>query len=334
MLVAVILAILGYAFLNGMHDSSGLVAAAISSRSMAPRSALLLAAAAEFLGPFLFGTAVAATIGKDLVQSSAITLPVLLIATCSAIIWNIATWYFGLPSSSTHALLGGLVGAVVLTSGPGYLLVGGFVKVLFALFTAPVIGLIVGYLFMVAVKFLTRRASPRVNEVFKRIQPFNVVALALSHGTDDGQKSMGLFAIALGAAGYQSDFSVPFWATLLVALALTLGVSSGGWRIIRTIGGGIYRLRPVHAFSTQTASAVVVLFAALMGAPISTTQVVSAAIIGVGSAERVNAVRWHVAGQIATAWLVTVPAAALVAVVLQELPLGWVAGTVSRLFGV
>jgi inorganic phosphate transporter, PiT family len=331
--IAVLAAILGYAFLNGMHDSSGLVAAAISSRSMAPRSALILAAAAEFLGPFLFGTAVAATIGKDLIQSSAITLPVLLIAVSSAIVWNIATWYFGLPSSSTHALLGGLVGAVTLTYGPQYLIWGGFLKVLFALFAAPFIGLAAGFFLMLLTKFVTRCASPGVNGWFKRAQPFNVIALALSHGTDDGQKSMGLIAIALVAAGYQSDFTVPLWGTLLVALALMVGVSSGGWRIIRTIGGGIYRLRPVHAFATQSSSAAIVLVAALLGAPISTTQVVSAAIIGVGSAERIKAVRWQVAGQIATAWLITVPAAALVAVTLQVLPFGWVASALRHVFG-
>jgi inorganic phosphate transporter, PiT family len=331
--VAVVIAIMGYAFLNGMHDSSGLVAAAISSRSLPPRAALLLAAASEFLGPFMFGTAVAATIGRDLVQSRAITLPVLLIATCSAIIWNIVTWYFGLPSSSTHALLGGLIGAVALTHGPQYLIWGGFLKVLLALFTAPFIGLVAGFLLMLATKSLTRCASPAINNWFKRIQPFNVIALALSHGTDDGQKSMGLLAIALVAAGYQTDISVPLWGTLIVAVALMLGVSSGGWRIIRTIGGGIYRLRPVHAFATQTSSAAIVLGAALLGAPISTTQVVSAAIIGVGSAERVSAVRWQVAGQIATAWLITVPAAALVAVGLELLPFGWLVASLQHVLG-
>lgn len=319
---AVVISILGYAFLNGMHDSSGLVAAAISSRSTGPRTALLLASVAEFLGPFLFGTAVAATVGKGLVQPSAITLPVLLTATCSAIIWNLATWYLGLPSSSTHALLGGLVGAVALAYGPQYLILGGFVKVLLALFAAPFVGLAAGFLLMLLTKLLTRGASPVINGWFKHVQPFNVIALALSHGTDDGQKSMGLLAIALVAAGYQADFSVPFWGTLLVALALMAGVGSGGWRIIRTIGGGIYRLRPVHAFAAQTASAAIVLGAALLGAPVSTTQVVSAAIIGVGSAERVSAVRWQVAQQIVTAWLITVPATALVAATLELLPVG------------
>ncbi len=328
---AVLIAVLVYAFLNGMHDSSGLVAAAIASRSLSPRFALVLAAVAEFLGPFLFGTAVAATVGSGLVQSSAITLPVLLTATCSAVIWDLATWFFGLPSSSTHALLGGLVGAVALVEGPQYLFVSGFLKVLLALFVAPFVGVFVGYLSMLLTRFLTRNASPTVNRWFKCVQPFNVVALALSHGTNDGQKSMGLLAIALIAAGYQSNFSIPLWSTLLVASAMMLGVSSGGWRIIRTIGDGIYRLRPVHAFVAQTSSAAIVLGAALLGAPVSTTQVVSGAIIGVGTAERAKAVHWQVAEQIVTAWLFTVPAAALVAAVLAALPVGWVVATVATL---
>ncbi len=323
--VAVVAATLGYAFLNGMHDSSGLVAAAISSRSIGPRYALFIASVAEFAGPFLFGTAVAETIGKDLVAPIAISLPVLLVAMLSAIIWNIGTWYVGLPSSSTHALLGGLACAVAMTSGVQALMLGGFVKVLFALFTAPLIGLVAGYLFMRLTQGLTQSASPRVNTFFKNVQILNVIALALSHGTNDGQKSMGVIAMALVAARYETGFAVPIWAIILCAASLTLGVSAGGWRIIRTLGGRIYKLRPVHAFAAQTSSAGVILGAALLGGPVSTTQVVSAAIIGVGSAERVNAVRWQVAGQIVTAWLFTIPASAFVAIVLQSVLHYWVA---------
>lgn len=322
-LAAVIAATLCYAFLNGMHDSSGLVAAAISSRSMNPRSALALASVAEFIGPFLFGTAVAATIGHDLVQPSAITLSVLFVAMVSAISWNVTTWYVGLPSSSTHALLGGLIGAVTIESGYQALVLSGFVKVVASLFSAPLIGLGVGYLLMRLFKFLTRGASPRINEVFKRAQVLNVSTLALSHGTNDAQKSMGLITLALVVTGTQTQFTVPWWATLLCAMALTLGVSAGGWRIIRTLGGGIYRLRPIHASATQTASASIVLGASLLGGPVSTTQVVSAAIIGVGSAERMSGVRWEVAGQIAAAWLITIPASALIAAVLQKIILIW-----------
>lgn len=324
LLVAVVAATLVYAFLNGMHDSSGLVAAAISSRSMGPRAALSLAAIAEFLGPFILGTAVAETIGRDLVVESAITLPVLLVALVSAIAWNIATWYFGLPSSSTHALLGGIAGAVAISHGFESLKLAGFIKVLFALFSAPVLGLAAGFVLMRLTQALTTNASPHINTFFKGIQPLNVIALALSHGSNDGQKSMGLITIAVVAAAYQKDFSVPLWATFLCALALTIGVSAGGWRIIRTIGGRIYKLRPVHAFATQTASAGIVLGAALLGGPVSTTQVVSAAVIGVGSAERINAVRWQVAGQIITAWLVTIPATALLAAILDKAMNLWI----------
>lgn len=271
----------------------------------------------------MFGTAVATTIGHDLVQSGAITLSVLFASMVSAILWNVTTWYVGLPSSSTHALLGGLVGAVTMESGYQALLLSGFAKVLVSLFSAPLIGLIAGYLLMRLFKSLTRGASPRINGVFKRAQVLNVSALALSHGTNDAQKSMGLITLALVVTGMQTQFTVPLWVTLLCATALTLGVSAGGWRIIRTLGGGIYRLRPIHASAAQTASASIVLGASLLGGPVSTTQVVSAAIIGVGSAERRSGVRWEVAGQIATAWLITIPASALLAAVLQEIILIW-----------
>lgn len=315
--------VLTYSFLNGMNDSGGLVAAAISSRSMSPRFAHDVAAVAEFTGPFLFGTAVAATIGKDLVQPGAISLPVLFVAILSAIAWNITAWYTGLPSSSTHALLGGLIGAVSIGYGFQGLYFAGFAKVLLSLFSAPFAGSLAGYLFMRLTQLLTRNAAPSVNQFFKSAQPFNVIALALSHGTNDGQKGMGLVAMALVAAGYENTFVVPFWATLLVAFALMLGVGIGSSRIMRTVGRRIYKLRPVHAFAAQTASATVVLGAALLGGPVSTTQVVSTAIMGVGTAERVNAVRWHIAGQIATAWLVTIPASAILAAILGLIWTRW-----------
>lgn len=324
--VVVIGLILFYAFMNGFNDSGGLVAAAISSRSLNPRSAFVLAAVAEFTGPFLFGTAVAATIGTGLIETRAITLTVLLLAMVSANVWNLFTSYFGIPSSSTHALLGGLIGAVIMTHGYDALIVTGFVKVLFALFSAPLLGIVMGFGVMRLAKFMASGASPRVNDLFKRTQVLNVIALAMSHGTNDGQKSMALMAMALFAAAKQTDFGVPWWAMLLVATSLTLGVSTGGWRIIRTLGAGIYRLRPVHAFAAQSGSAIVVLGAALLGGPVSTTQVVSSAIMGVGSAERIRAVRWQVARQIAIAWLITIPASALVAMLLDAaMRMGWMA---------
>lgn len=316
-LFALIAATCLYAYMNGANDSGGLVAAAISSRSLNPRLAFTLAACAEFAGPFLFGTAVAASIGRNLVRTTAITPKALLVAIASAIVWGIVTAYLGLPASSTHALLGGLIGAVAIQSGPQALMVDGFVRIMLALFTAPIFGMFAGYLLMKMLEFVTRTASPRVNWIFKRAQVFNVLALALSHGTNDGQKGMGLIALALIAARAQPEFAVPLWATSLVALSLTLGLITGGWQVIRTMGEKIYRLRPIHATAAQTAAAVVVLVAAVMGAPVSTTQVTSSSIVGVGIAERMSGVRWQVAGQIAAAWIITIPACAILAGLVQ-----------------
>lgn len=317
-LFAIIAATCLYAYLNGANDSGGLVAAAISSRSLSPRLAFLLAAIAEFAGPFLFGTAVAATIGKNLIQMAAITPKALLIAILSAICWGVATGYLGLPSSSTHALLGGLIGAVAIESGMQALMTRGFVQVIVALLIAPILGMVAGYLGMKALSLLTRKATPHLNWYFKRAQALNVFALALSHGTNDGQKSMGLITLGLVATHAQGEFTVPLWATLVVAISLTLGIVTGGWQIIRTMGEKIYRLRPIHAFAAQTASAAVVFIAALLGAPVSTTQVTSSAIVGVGSAERMSGVRWQVAGQIVGAWVITIPASAILAGLIQK----------------
>lgn len=317
LLVVTIAATLLFAFLNGVHDSSGLVAAAISSRSLNPHTALNLASVAEFIGPFLFGTAVAETMGKGLVRSDALTLSVIFVAVVSTIVWNLVTWYFGLPSSTTHALVGGLIGATVITSGYQALIINGFIVVIFALFISPAVGLVFGYAFMRLIKYLIRGASPKVSNFFKSVQVINVVALALSHGTNDGQKSMGLIVAAIIAATPTSGFAVPIWVTFSCALALTLGIRAGGWRIIRTIGSGIYRLRPVHAFAAQTMSAGTIMGAALLGAPVSATQVVSSAIIGVGSAERISGVRWLAAGRIISAWIFTIPASALIAAILE-----------------
>lgn len=311
-------ATLTYAFLNGMNDSGGLVAGAISSRSLTPRVAMTLASIAEFAGPFLFGTAVAATMGKGLVQIDVLTLPTLFVAIVSAIAWGVIAQYFGIPSSSTHALLGGLIGSVVMAHGIGALILDGFAKVLLGLFAAPIVGMVVGYGFMQVVSWLVRNATPRVNIFFKRVQVLNVIALALSHGTNDGQKSMGLITLALVVSHHQEDFQVPLWVILACALALMLGVRTGGWRIIRTMGESIYRLRPIHGFAAQTASSMVVMGAALLGSPVSTSQVVSTAIIGVGSAHRLNAVRWIVAERIIAAWIITIPASALMAMVAQS----------------
>jgi PiT family inorganic phosphate transporter len=306
-------------FLNGFHDSSNVVATIISSRAMSPRTALALSAVAHFCAPFLFGVAVATTIGHDVVDPATITIGLILTALLSAIIWNLATWFVGIPSSSSHALIGGIVGAVGADSGLSTIKIAGLEKVLAALFLSPVLGLLIGYLFMKLVLFLARGASPKINWLFKRLQTVTSLALALSHGTNDAQKTMGILTMGLVTGGYLPHFIVPWWVVLVSALALSLGTAFGGWRIIRTLGGRIYRIRPIHGFTSQATSASVILGAALLGGPVSTTQVVGSAIMGVGSAERLSKVRWGVAGNIFTAWLVTIPVTALMAALICKL---------------
>ena len=313
LLIVIIAIALIFDFLNGFHDASNIVATMISSRAMSPRSALLMTAIAEFAGPFLFGVAVATTIGSEVVDPSAITSAVIISALVSAVLWNLFTWYFGWPSSTSHALIGGLVGAAAISSGLETLRVEGLLKVLIALFLSPVLGLALGYLLLKLIYFLARGATPRVNSFFKRAQWGTSLALALSHGTNDAQKTMGIIAMAMVTTGYAEQFYVPWWVIALSASAIALGTASGGWRLIETLGGKFYKIRPVHAFGSQLTSAAVILGAALLGGPVSTTQVVSSSIMGAGSADRVSKVRWTVARDISVAWLLTIPVSALVA---------------------
>ena len=304
-------------FLNGFHDSSNIVATMISSRAMRPRSALLLSAAAEFCGPFLFGVAVATTVGHEVIVGQAVTMLVVLSALGSAIVWNVITWLLGIPSSSSHALIGGLVGAAVLEFGLAAIRVSGLLKVVVALFISPLLGLVIGYLIMKLVLFLAQGASPRINWLFKRAQVLTSLTLALGHGSNDAQKTIGIVTMGLVATGYLRTFAVPWWVILVCAGAISLGTMLGGWRIIRTLGGKFYKIRPVHGFTTQIASTAVILGAALLGGPVSTTQVVSSAIMGAGAAERLSKVRWQVAVDIALAWMLTIPATALMSATLH-----------------
>jgi PiT family inorganic phosphate transporter len=311
-IISVIALALTFDFLNGIHDSSNIVATMISSRALTPRVALTITALAEFSGPLIFGVAVANTIGHDVVAAEAITLSVLLAALGSAILWNLLTWYLGFPSSSSHALIGGFVGAVVMDAGWHSIKIPGLLKIFIALFTSPLIGFVIGYLLLKLILFLCWNMSPRVNEFFKRSQVVTAIALALSHGANDAQKTMGIITLALVTGGVLKDFVVPFWVILLCGGMIAFGTSVGGWKLIRTLGGKFYKIRPVDGFASQLTSAVVILSASLVGGPVSTTQVVSSAIMGVGAAERKNKVRWGVAQEIATAWLLTIPATALV----------------------
>lgn len=311
--IAVIALALVFDFLNGIHDSSNVVATMISSRALEPRLALGLTALANFFGPFVFGVAVATTIGEEIVAASAINENVLLAALASAIFWNLLTWYLGFPSSSSHALMGGFIGAVIVGAGWGSIHLAGMEKILIALFTSPIIGFIFGYLILRITIIFSWNASPRINQFFRQSQVLTALALALSHGTNDAQKTMGIITLALVTDGFLTVFKVPTWVILACATMIALGTALGGWKLIRTLGGRIFRIRPVDGFASQLASAAVILGASLVGGPVSTTQVVSSAILGVGTGERANKVRWGVAQEIVTAWLLTIPATALAA---------------------
>jgi PiT family inorganic phosphate transporter len=273
--------------------------------------ALGIAGLAEFAGPFLFGLAVATTIGSDLLVPQLLTLAAVAAGLAAAVIWNLITWYFGMPSSSSHALLGGLIGSAFLASGAAAIQMAGLVRILIALIASPMIGLLAGFLFMRLTLWLVRGATPKVSTVFRRLQLPTLLGLALSHGTNDAQKSMGVIGLALLLTSPQTSFSIPLWVVAASAASIALGTSLGGWRLIRTLGGRIYQIRPIHGFASQASGAGVILGAALLGGPVSTTQVISSAIVGVGAAERWGKVRWKILRQMAIAWILTIPATAL-----------------------
>lgn len=312
-LIIVIALALTFDFLNGMRDASNIVATMISSRAFSSQTALTITAIAEFLGPFLFGTVVAKTIGEDIVESSVLTLGVIASALIGGIVWNLITWYFGIPGSSSHALIGGMTGAVMAGAGINAIKFGGLSRVLIALVTSPVVGFLIGFIVTRLIYFLARNATPRINSFFKRSQLITALALAFSHGTNDAQKTMGIIALSLVIGGVLPSFQVPTWVVAVSAAAIAIGTSLGGWRLIRTLGGKFYKIRPLHSFATQLSSASVILSASYFGFPVSTSQVVSSAIMGVGSAERVSKVRWSVAEEIVTSWLFTIPASGLIA---------------------
>jgi PiT family inorganic phosphate transporter len=303
-------------FLNGFHDSANVVATIISSRAMSPRGALAMAAMAEFAGPFIFGVAVATTIGNEVVHAETINIQVVMAALLSASLWNLLTWLLGLPSSSSHALIGGLVGAVVVSSGLSAIQAAGLIKVVAALFLSPLVGFIVGAIIMYLLIWLTKDATPAANIFFKFGQMPTALALALSHGANDAQKTMGIITMGLVILGFQSHFYVPWWVVLLSASAIALGTALGGWRIIRTLGAKFYRVRPIHSFASQLSSAAVILTSSLLGGPVSTTQVVSSSILGVGAAQRISQVRWNILYEIFLAWFLTIPLTAGLAALL------------------
>ncbi len=313
LLIALIALAVIFDFLNGVNDSSNIVATMISSRAIAPRAALILTAAAEFSGPFIFGVAVANTIGNELVSSDNINLLVIIAAITSAIAWNVLTRMFGIPSSTSHAMIGGIIGSVVAAAGFHVIRIAGVVKVLISLFVSPIVGFLAGLIILNLVYLFSWNATPRINILFKQLNIIASLGLALTHGANDAQKTMGIITLGLLVSGQISTFEVPRWVVLVCAAAIALGTSLGSWRLIRTLGSKFYRIRPVHGFAAQAASTAVILSASLLGGPVSTTQVVSTSIMGVGAAERMSKVRWGVAGEILSAWLITIPSTALLA---------------------
>jgi len=310
---------LAFGFFNGLHDSSNVVATVISTRALSPRRALWLAAIANGVGPLIFGVAVATTIGHEVVAEEAVTLSVVYASLLAAIAWNVVTLLVGIPSSTSHALIGGIVGAVWAGFGVDSILMGGVTKILLALFLSPILGMITGYYIVQLSYFLAQGATPHVNIWFKRGQLLTATTLALSHGTNDAQKTMGIIALGLVATGTINTFSIPTWVILASAVAMGAGTLFGGWSLIRTLGGRFYRVRPVHGFGAQTASSAVILGAALLGGPVSTTHVVSSAIVGAGTADRISKVRWGVFNNIVLSWFLTIPAAAAMGALLYLL---------------
>jgi len=306
-------------FLNGFNDSANVVATMIASRAMSPRGALTLAALAELAGPFLFGVAVAETIGAEVTDPRTISVAVILAALLAASLWDLLTWYFGIPVSSSHALVGGLVGAAATGSGFAAIQMHGLWKIVIALLVSPVAGFVAALAVMQATLWLLRNATPKVNVTLSRLQVLTATALALSHGANDAQKTMGVIAMGLLTLGFTPVFVVPWWVVLLSASAIALGTALGGWRIIRTLGTRFYRIHPIHGLTSQLASTAVVLGASLAGGPVSTTQVVSMSILGAGAAERKSKVRWAALSDILVAWALTLPATALLAAPLYYL---------------
>jgi PiT family inorganic phosphate transporter len=316
-LLLVIACALAFDFINGFHDAANAVATVVSTGVLPLRTAVVLAAVLNFLGA-LGGTAVAATIGEGLVAPEAVTQMVVLSALLGAIFWNLFTWYFGIPSSSSHALVGGLVGAALARAGGRAIRIGGLVKIVESLVLSPLVGFAIGFLIMLAIFWICRRGRPaQLARGFRQLQVFSAGFMALSHGSNDAQKTMGIITMSLvafhGAAVEAGAFHVPTWVILACAVAMGLGTMTGGTRIIKTMGTRIIDLKPVHGFAAETAAALTILAASHLGLPVSTTHVVSGSIMGVGSSQRVSAVRWGVTARIAWAWVLTIPITALAA---------------------
>jgi inorganic phosphate transporter, PiT family len=317
LVVFIVIVALVFDFINGFHDAANSIATVVSTRVLTPLQAVVWAAFFNFVAAFGFGVQVATTVGKGVVQPAVIDQWVILAGLAGAIVWDLITWYWGLPTSSSHALIGGFAGAAVMKAGVGSLLGPGLVKIGVFMILAPLIGLSVGFVLMVITLNLFKNQTPgRVDKVFRRGQLLSAAAYSLGHGTNDAQKTMGIIAVLLFTTGHLGrEFYVPFWVILAAHAAMGLGTMAGGWRIVKTMGMRITKLRPVGGFCAETAGALTLIGTAIGGIPVSTTHTINGSIMGVGATQRFSAVRWGVAGRIITAWIFTIPASAAVAAV-------------------
>ncbi len=318
-LVLIIILAVFFDIANGWHDSANAIATVVSTKVLSPMTAVVMAAGMNILGAFI-STAVAKTIGSGIVDPLAVTDLVIISALLSAILWNLITILMGLPVSSSHALFGGIAGAAMAHGGAGLLNIGGIVKILTSLLISPIFGLVFGYLFMKLILYLFGRLSPgAISKYFGRLQIASSAFMAFGHGSNDAQKSMGIITMALMSGGAISTLDVPKWVILLCAVAMGFGTLFGGWKIIKTLGVKMLKLEPIHGFAAETSSTAIIIAASHFGMPVSTTHVVSAAILGVGATKRLSAVRWGIAGKIVMAWVLTLPVCIAMAWAIQKL---------------
>jgi PiT family inorganic phosphate transporter len=314
LVIVVIVVALIFDYINGFHDAANSIATVVSTRVLSPGQAVMWAAFFNFVAAFVFGTAVARTVGAGMVDVTIVTTSVILAGLTGAIVWDLITWYYGLPTSSSHALIGGYAGAAVAKVGMVALIPSGWTKTLIFIVLAPVIGLVLAFLLMTAIMWIFRSFAPsKVDRHFRRLQLLSAAAYSLGHGGNDAQKTMGIIAGALFAGGLVSEFRIPFWVVIAAHAAIALGTLAGGWRIIHTMGSKITRLQPVGGVAPQTAGAISLFAATGLGVPVSTTHTITGAIIGVGSVRRLSAVRWGIAGKIVWAWILTIPMSAAIA---------------------
>ncbi len=311
--IAIIVVALVFDFLNGFHDAANSVATVVSTGTLSPNAAVAWAAFFNFIAAFGFGVKVATTLGKGVVDPAAIDRWVVLGGLAGAIVWNLLTWWLGLPVSSSHALIGGLAGAAVMHSGFSVLILPGLLKITLFIILAPLLGMVLGYLAMSLMNFLCRDSIPSaVDRRFRRLQLVSAAFYSLGHGTNDAQKTMGIIAVLLYTSGFMTQFHVPMWVILICHAAIALGTLAGGWRIVKTMGMRITKLRPIGGFCAETSGALMLIGTALWGIPVSTTHTITGAIMGVGATHRLSAVRWGVATRIVWAWVLTIPISALV----------------------